>query len=166
MPNLLWILTSVGVLSGCAVSSSAPLEQLPPACPAYSTGQLPDGHSLLQAYDSLATLARALDPERLVLAPHTDKPQLANHAAVARLLGSLYPPALRDAGITGKATVSFLLQVDGTVEQVRIVRSSGYPEMDAASVTIARNLRFKPARDGTCAVPFFSVTPLTWSLER
>lgn len=102
----------------------------------------------------------------LVLAPHDRKPRLDNAAEVQQLLARLYPPALRDAGVTGRSEVAALIDTAGTVRRVLPVRGSAHEELDRATATVVRAMRFRPARQGSCPVPFFASLPVTWTLER
>jgi len=64
-----------------------------------------------------------------------------------------YPARARRLGIEGIAEVQFRIAGDGTVEGVTVVKSSGFPVLDQASVeTIKRAAPFPPIR-GTIRVP-------------
>lgn len=64
-----------------------------------------------------------------------------------------YPPRARQLGMEGIAEVQFRIAGDGTVEGVTVVKSSGFPLLDHASVeTIKRAAPF-PAIPGTIRVP-------------
>jgi protein TonB len=61
-----------------------------------------------------------------------------------------YPPALKARGIEGDVAVLIRIGADGAVGDVRIVKSSGVAELDAAAREAAAAERFAPAtRDGT-----------------
>lgn len=138
-----------------------------PSAACASAATPPDPASLATAFDSLHTLAmRGRAPAELVLAPHDRKPQLDNPGEVRNLLATLYPPALRDAQIGGTTRMAILLDAAGTVRNVLLVRGSAHDELDRASIAVARGMRFRPARQGSCPVPFFAVIPVTWTLER
>ncbi len=161
------VLTLSALVGACAPGGRTPSATVPDVtCTAAGSERLPDGRTLLQAYDSLHVLARVLKPEQLILLPHTIKPSLANRNQVQQLLGSMYPPALRDAGIQGNTSASVLINTDGTPIHVQVVRSSRYSEMDQATLTVIRSMRFEPAKNGQCPVPFFTVIPFSWTLER
>lgn len=60
-----------------------------------------------------------------------------------------YPPALKAQGIEGDVAVLIRIGADGAVGDVRIVKSSGVRELDAAARAAAERERFAPAtRDG------------------
>lgn len=80
-----------------------------------------------------------------VFVPMTVRPQLLNQPEVESALQRNYPPMLRDAGIGGRATVWFFIDVDGTVLDTRLKESSGYDQMDRAALAVAEVMRFSPA---------------------
>ena len=57
-----------------------------------------------------------------------------------------YPEMVRSAGIEGSAVVEALLDVDGSVMEVRILKSAGNQMLDAAASDAARKARFTPAK--------------------
>ncbi len=131
--------------------------------------RLPDGRPLLQVYDSLYSVVslsgQAIPVKIDPLVPWTSAPELANRAEVARLLKSLYPPALRDAGLGGTTMVAFLVDIHGVVREIRVARGSTHRELDQATVEVVRAMRFRSARNRDCAVPFFVQIPITWKIE-
>ncbi len=54
-----------------------------------------------------------------------------------------YPEELRRQGVEGAVRVQILVAADASVEQVEVIKSSGYPAMDAAAVSAAYGCRFK-----------------------
>lgn len=54
-----------------------------------------------------------------------------------------YPESLRQQGIEGSVRVLILVSTDDSIESVEVVKSSGYPEMDAAAVNAAYGCRFQ-----------------------
>ena len=79
---------------------------------------------------------------------------------------TLYPPALRSTGVTGRSEVALLIDASGTVRSARMVRASTHPDFDQPALTVSRGMRFRPARQGSCPVPFFATIPITWVLNR
>ena len=153
-------LALLAVLAGCASARGAG------ASAACASAAAPDPARLVAAFDSLHALAlRGRAPIDLVLAPHDRKPQLDNPGEVQQLFMKLYPPALRDAGVGGTTALALLVDATGNVGEVRLVRGSGHDELDRASMTVVRSMRWRPARQGSCPVPFYMGMPITWSLE-
>jgi len=56
-----------------------------------------------------------------------------------------YPPTSRDNGEEGTVTLRFIVQMDGSISDIRIARSSGYQRLDAAAVRSLRQAKFQPA---------------------
>lgn len=60
-----------------------------------------------------------------------------------------YPENLSDAGIGGRVTVLYLVEVDGRVSDCDVVRSSGNRQLDQWTCTLIRErFRFRPSLDG------------------
>jgi TonB family protein len=52
-------------------------------------------------------------------------------------------------GIGGEVTLAFTITAQGTVTDIRVLDTSGYPEMDARAVECARDWEYRPAvKDG------------------
>ena len=59
-----------------------------------------------------------------------------------------YPPDLGRAGIGGRVTVTFTVQINGRATGCRVTRSSRIPELDALTCRIIeQRYRFRPATD-------------------
>jgi TonB family protein len=89
-----------------------------------------------------------------VFTPMTVRPQLVNTDEIQRALVRSYPPALRDAGISGTPTIWFYINEEGAVLRTQLSKSSGHQALDEAALTVARMMRFSPAlnRDQRVAV--------------
>ena len=70
----------------------------------------------------------------------------------------VYPPALLEQGIEGRVLLKLFVDAQGTLipDSTRVAESSGYPALDSAALSGARELRFSPAlRNGRpVAAPF------------
>lgn len=64
-----------------------------------------------------------------------------------REVAPVYPASARNSGATGVVTVRILVGVDGSVEDVTVVGSSGNGAMDNSVVTAVNKWRFSPAKD-------------------
>ncbi len=64
-----------------------------------------------------------------------------------------YPDSARERRLEGAATVAVDIAPDGSVTNVRIMQSSGHPELDEAAVNAARGWRFEASATGRQAVP-------------
>jgi TonB family protein len=69
-----------------------------------------------------------------------------------------YPPALLEQGIEGRVLLRLYVDAQGKLmtDSIRVAESSGYPALDSAALSGARELRFSPAlRNGRAvAAPF------------
>jgi TonB family protein len=70
-------------------------------------------------------------------------PDLRNLPEVQRLIEAGYPPALRDSGVTGMATVTFVVGADGAARDVRLVEATGEAFGEPALAAV-RAMRFTP----------------------
>jgi protein TonB len=64
-----------------------------------------------------------------------------------------YPRALTERKIGGTVTLWVLVNTAGGVEEVRVLRSSGQPELDRSAVDAVRRASYRPARRDGSAVP-------------
>ena len=56
-----------------------------------------------------------------------------------------YPPISYDNAEEGTVTLLLAVQTDGSISDIRIARSSGYPRLDTAAVRSLRQAKFQPA---------------------
>jgi len=96
-----------------------------------------------------------------------ERPRLTNAAEMERVLQRLYPAMLRDAGITGQTTLSFVIDANGRVEggSVEVV-STTHDGFANASIQAADRFRFRPARIGGRPVRVSITMPISWTLDR
>jgi TonB family protein len=52
----------------------------------------------------------------------------------------IYPPDAQLLQQQGKVAMEFLLQMDGSIEQIKILKTSGYPDLDAAALKTIKNI--------------------------
>ena len=95
------------------------------------------------------------------------KPQLLNANEVQVLLQELYPPLLRDAGVTGQTSLQFVIDAEGGVVGTSIVVTTATHEAFAeASAAVVARMRFSPAIVDGEVVPVLMDLPIAWTLER
>lgn len=95
------------------------------------------------------------------------RPSLRNSDDVQRQLERLYPPSLRDAGVTGETVLQFVIDEDGRVEPGTIqVVSSSDEGFSTVARRIAANMRFSPAKSGGRSVRVTTTIPVRWTLSR
>jgi TonB family protein len=96
----------------------------------------------------------------------TVPPVLLNRAVIVRLLTRVYPKALRDEGITGRVTVTLVVDPGGVPAMVAVTGSSGIPEFDEASLRVTRAMRFSPATLDGSPVWVRMLIPVEFTLQR
>ncbi|MDQ3556512.1 MAG: TonB family protein [Gemmatimonadota bacterium] len=97
----------------------------------------------------------------------SEQPKLQNGPEIARQLQRQYPPLLRDSGVTGSATVSFVVGADGRVEGASVtVVSSTHEQFGEAAKRVVERMRFSPARVNRQGVRVAVTQPIAFNLER
>jgi len=97
--------------------------------------------------------------------PYTVAPSILNRAEVIHAFADACTPRVRCAGISGTVKVWFFINARGTVDAVRLDRSSGHPELDRAALEVARVYRFSPALNRDQRVPVWVTFPITFQLR-
>jgi TonB family protein len=95
------------------------------------------------------------------------QPELMNREAVARALSTHYPALLRDAGVTGEATLTFVVDTLGVPDPASMqVESTTHEDFSTAAISVAKVMRFRPARSADAGVVPVRVTlPVTFQLQ-
>jgi TonB family protein len=91
------------------------------------------------------------------------KPRPLNVVELQGWLERNYPPALRDAGVSGIVQVRFVVAADGTTRDFSITQSTN-AEFNAATILALTALRFRPARVHGHAVPVYVELPIQWQV--
>ncbi len=93
-------------------------------------------------------------------------PQAQNPGILMEVLRLLYPPHLRDQGVSGTVTLRFIILPSGAVdpESVRVVYST-HPDFSAAAMMAIRILQFRPAEVSGQAVRVWVEQPLMFVVD-
>jgi protein TonB len=75
-----------------------------------------------------------------------------------------YPEIPRRAGIEGNAVVKALVDIDGSIAEVKILKSSGNQMLDQAALIAAKNARFTPAKQRDKYVRVYVSIPIRFTL--
>lgn len=76
-----------------------------------------------------------------------------------------YPRESRQRGEQGNVTLEIDVNAQGTVDDVRVAQSSGFPLLDEAAVKAARGARFSPAKSGGKAIASSARLSLNFKLK-
>ena len=77
-----------------------------------------------------------------------------------------YPKGARQRGEEGDVVLELHVTAQGAVDEVKLVRSSGFGELDSAALRAARTARFTPAKRGRDAVASTARLTLTFTLKK
>jgi protein TonB len=75
-----------------------------------------------------------------------------------------YPELARKAGIEGNAVVKALVDIDGSIASVSILKSSGNQMLDQAALVAAKNAKFTPAKQRDKHVRVYVSIPIRFTL--
>ena len=76
-----------------------------------------------------------------------------------------YPAVVRDAGIEGTTVVEALLDLDGSVMDARVLKSSGNQSLDASAIEAALKAKFTPAMQRDKPVRVWISIPYRFTLK-
>jgi protein TonB len=94
-----------------------------------------------------------------VTPPRVDASQLKNPAPP-------YPSLSRRLREEGTVVLELLILADGTVGEIRVQTSSGFPRLDQSALETVRYWKFVPARRGNEAIAYTYLQPLEFSLNQ
>lgn len=102
----------------------------------------------------------AAEPAQMpVTPPRVDASQLKNPAPP-------YPSLSRRLREEGTVVLELLILADGTVGEIRVQTSSGYPRLDQSALETVRHWKFVPARRGNESITYTYLQPLEFSLNQ
>jgi len=111
------------------------------------------------------------DPGPVAVAPAPEPaaaPPVAPPMANASHLNNpapVYPPGARRRGEQGTVYLDLLVMADGTVGDISLRRSSGFPDLDASALKAVARWRFVPASRGGVPLDWRYVLPVSFSLK-
>ena len=77
-----------------------------------------------------------------------------------------YPDAAREAGNEGKTYVQFVVSEDGSISAATVVKSSGFPALDAEALRVVRMMpKWTPGRNNNQPVKVYFTQPIGFTLE-
>jgi TonB family protein len=75
-----------------------------------------------------------------------------------------YPPIAKQSGMEGQVIIEAIVYPDGSVGEVKVMKSSGYPELDRAAADAARKWKFSPGEQRGVPVKVPVSIPFNFSL--
>ena len=75
-----------------------------------------------------------------------------------------YPPDAWASRIGGETVLRIRISTAGAVDSVAVQKTSGHRSLDSAAVAGARELRYKPARQGQRPVPVWATLPVRYPM--
>ena len=90
--------------------------------------------------------------------PRTDAAHLNNPAPQ-------YPALSRRLGEQGRVMLDVYILPDGSVGEIKLNRSSGFPRLDNAALQAVKTWKYVPAKRGDTAIPFWYVQPVSFVLN-
>ncbi|MBC8120301.1 MAG: energy transducer TonB, partial [Gemmatimonadaceae bacterium] len=76
-----------------------------------------------------------------------------------------YPEIAQQNNWEGRVLLSAYIKEDGSIGEVKVVKSSGHGELDEAAIAALRGWRFEPARRGEVAQGSWVRVPFTFTLQ-
>ena len=77
----------------------------------------------------------------------------------------VYPDSARQSGDTGTTLVRALININGTVDDAKVQKTSGSTILDRAAVQAVKKARFKPYRENGEAQAVYTLIPIAFSLD-
>lgn len=99
-----------------------------------------------------------------IFTPYTVAPVLKNPEQVQKALERLYPPLMRDAGVTGTTLLWILIDERGEVTKTVVKKSSGTELLDDAASQVAKVMRFSAGMNRDIRVKVWVAIPLSFKL--
>lgn len=102
-----------------------------------------------RSYRGLIVIAVALNFLGLPLRAQENTDASLELPVMGSVVPAKYPRKSRENGEEGKVMLRVLVNASGWTDQVKIQKTSGFPELDKAAVQAAESWRYQPAkRDG------------------
>jgi len=180
-PRVVGRLVAAGAAPSAATTVSRPQRQVPPPrptaqrqAPAPTRPRVAPRSSTAAASTAQAKTqasAAAATPAQAVAQPATPQGGAGQvQLPVSRASGldnplPVYPALSRRQGEEGVVRLSVLILADGSVAEVAVQKSSGFPRLDAAAVAAVRQWHYLPARRNGEAIAWRHTQPVAFTLN-
>lgn len=103
--------------------------------------------------------------ERPHFIPYETPPRLLNGPEVEKTLERVYPQPLREGGVGGRVMLWIYVTAEGVVENTVVKEGSGFTALDQAAATVARAMRFSPAKNRDKATAVWVSQAITFRVK-
>jgi TonB family protein len=94
-------------------------------------------------------------------------PRIQNAREVSRMISRVYPPGLRDAGVTGHVVARFQVTERGSVDPATIdIQAATHSGFSDSARMVVQRMRFEPAVVDGHPVSTWMTVPITFALPR
>lgn len=121
--------------------------------------EVPEDNESAPPPATLVASPTSADASEPVAPPRSDASFLNNPAP-------RYPPESRHRREEGRVLLDVLILADGTVGEIKLKHSSGFPRLDEAALNAVRRWRYVPAKRGAVPIDYWHVQPLDFELTR
>jgi protein TonB len=97
--------------------------------------------------------------------PTTEEYILVTQPTFAQQATHVYPPEAARRHQQGTVILMLYINGNGTLDKIEIVKSSGFPLLDAAAIKEMKQSRFEPAMDGAIPIRSRAQASVTYRLE-
>ena len=126
-----------------------PVQQTEPTAPA------PTAQPVQTTPVQTTPVAEVPAPAAPLTPPRTDAAHLNNPAPQ-------YPSLSRRLGEQGKVLLDVYILPDGSVGEIKLNQSSGFPRLDNAALQAVKTWKYVPAKRGDKPIPFWYVQPVSF----
>ena len=119
----------------------------------------PGGEGVRGGFDIGGGIEEIVYPDSRTFVAVDQQPEMVFHQKPE------YPRLARDMGIEGKVWVTALIDIDGSVREAKVLKSSGSERLDDSAVQAAYDYKYKPAIKGGEPVPVWVSYQVVFELD-
>ncbi|MBA4175195.1 MAG: energy transducer TonB [Leptothrix sp. (in: Bacteria)] len=143
---------------------------LPPAAVLAAERPLPTPQTVIEApepaHEPVPEKLPATAPVAVMPRPAAPPPTAPRPADYLNNPRPPYPPLSRRLAEQGTVRLSILVNPDGSVARLELLKSSGHPRLDQSAIeTVQSSWKFEPARQGGNPVAAWVIVPIQFTLR-
>lgn len=104
-------------------------------------------------------------PPKVVRDSTADRKGIRKNVRPAKAERPPYPHIAKEQGWEGTVVLRINVNRKGTVEKLKVQKSSGFPSLDQSAVQAVKTWRFEPAKDGEFSIPKTVDLPIRFDLS-